>query len=189
MTGDLKKTITSIFMVPTLKIGRVKLMENGFINGYVSDVKKLPAYESAVYLLFQPKDLDKFRHFLEEEYERTKDIIDEYDYEGGYVVVVYKLNPKFKKDFNLVKEGLYSKTSDEFQAMFPKVVKVQKEGLRRDEISLQYRIFNKTEDLVRFWEDKLNVEFDEDQEIWHAFILENETLDIDKINQPCTTIK
>lgn len=186
---DVKKTITSIFMVPTLKIDRIKLMENGFINAYVSDVKKLPAYEGAAYLLFQPKDLDKFRDFLEGEYERTKDIIDEYDYEGGYVVVVYKLNPKFKKDFGLVKEGLYSRTSKEFQALFPKIVKIQKEGLRRDEISLQFRIFNKTEDLVKFWEDKLGVEFDEDQEIWHAFILEDETLDIDKINKPCTTTK
>lgn len=186
---DVKKTITSIFMVPTLKIDRFKLVESGFINGYVSDVKRLPAYESAVYLLFQPKDLDKFRDFLEDEYERTKDIIDEYDYEGGYVVVVYKLNPKFKKDFSLIREGLYSRTSKDFQALFPKIVKIQKDGLRRDEISLQYRIFNKTEDLIRFWEDKLGVEFDEDQEIWHAFILEDEVLDIDKINQPCTTTK
>lgn len=186
---DIKKTITSIFMVPTLKVDRIKLMENGFINGYVSDVKKLPAYEGAVYLLFQPKDLDKFRDFLEGEYERTKDIIDEYDYEGGYVVIVYKLNPKFKNDFNLIREGLYSKTSEQFQTLFPKVVKIQKDGLRRDEISLQYRVFNKTEDLVKFWEDNLDVEFDEDQEIWHGFVLEYETLDIDKINQPCTTIK
>ena len=186
---DVKKTITSIFIVPTLKIDRYALLENVFINGYVRDVKRLPAYEGAVYLLFQPKDLDKFREFLEEEYERTKDIIDEYDYEGGYVVVVYKLNPKFKKDFGLVKEGLYSKTSPEFQAMFPKIVKIQKGGLKRDEISLQYRVFNKTEDLVKFWEDKLGVEFDEDQEIWHGFIVEEETLNIDKINEECTTTK
>lgn len=178
-----KKTITSIFMVPTLKIDRTQLMENGFINGYVSDSKKQPDYENAVYLLFQPKDLDKFRHFLEEEYERTKDIIDEYDYEGGYVVVVYKLNSKFKKDFGLIREGMYSKTSTEFQGMFPKVVKILKEGFKRDEISLQYRIFNKTEDLIKFWEDKLNVEFGDNQEIWHAFILEDETLNLDKIKE------
>lgn len=189
MKGDLKKTITSIFMVPTLKIGRNKLMENGFINAYVSDVDRQPAYQGAVYLLFQPKDLDKFREFLEDEYERTKDIIDEYDYDGGYVVVVYKLDSKFKKDFSLIKEGRYSKTSKEFQALFPKIVKVQKEGLRRDEISLQYRIFNKTEDLIKFWEDKLGVEFAEDQEIWHAFIVENETLNINKIKESCTTTK
>lgn len=186
---DVKKTITSIFMVPTLKIDRVKLRENGFINGYVSDVKKEPAYKDAVYLVFKPTDLDKFRHFLEGEYERTKDIIDEYDYEGGYVVVVYKLNPKFKKDFTLVKEGKYSITSKDFQGLFPKVVRIDKAGIRKDEISLQFRVFNKTEDLIRYWEDRLGVEFDEDQEVWHAFILEEETLNIDKIKEPCTTMK
>jgi len=186
---DVKKTITSIFMVPIIKIDKITLRDLGFINGYVSDVRKLPAYKDAVYLLFQPKDLDKFRDFLESEYERTKDIIDEYDYEGGYVVVVYKLNPKLKKDFGLVREGLYSKTSKEFQALFPKIVKIPKGGLKRDEISLQFRIFNRTEDLIKFWEDKLGVEFDEDQEIWHGFVLENETLDIDKIKELCTTTK
>jgi hypothetical protein len=184
-----KKNITSIFMVPTLKVDRTSLMENGFINAYVEDSKRQPAYKDAVYLLFQPKDLDKFRQFLEDEYERTKNIIDEYDYEGGYVVVVYKLNPKFKSDFLLIKEGLYSQTSQEFQALFPKIVKIQKDGFKRDEISLQYRIFNKTADLVKYWEDKLGVEFDEDQEIWHGFVIEDEILDIDKINTTCTTTK
>jgi hypothetical protein len=176
-------------MVPTLKVDRTSLMENGFINAYVEDSKRQPAYKDAVYLLFQPKDLDKFRQFLEDEYERTKNIIDEYDYEGGYVVVVYKLNPKFKSDFLLIKEGLYSQTSQEFQALFPKIVKIQKDGFKRDEISLQYRIFNKTADLVKYWEDRLGVEFDEDQEIWHGFVLEDEILDIDKINTTCTTTK
>jgi hypothetical protein len=184
-----KKNITSIFMVPTLKVDRTSLMENGFINAYVEDSKRQPAYKDAVYLLFQPKDLDKFRQFLEDEYERTKNIIDEYDYEGGYVVVVYKLNPKFKSDFLLIKEGLYSQTSQEFQALFPKIVKIQKDGFKRDEISLQYRVFNKTADLVKYWEDKLGVEFDEDQEIWHGFVIEDEILDIDKINTTCTTTK
>ena len=186
---EIKKTITSIFIVPTLKIDRTMLIENNFINGYVGDVDKQPAYKDSVYLLFQPKDLSKFREFLDDEYERTKDIIDEYDYDGGYVVVVYKLNPRFKKDFLLIKEGLYSQTSEAFQSIFPKIVKIQKDGLRRDEISLQYRVFNKTADLVKFWEDKLGVEFDEDQEIWHGFVLEDEILDINKIKTTCTTTK
>ena len=37
-----------------------------------------------------------------DEYERTKDIIEDYDYEDGYVVVVYKLNMEFKEDFNTI---------------------------------------------------------------------------------------
>ena len=180
---DVKKTITSIFMVPTLKIPRGELQDNGFINGYIQDGNREMQYDGCIYLLFQPKNLDKFREFLDSEYERTKSIIDDYDYQDGYVVVVYQLDSKFKKDFMLIREGLYSRTSKDFQALFPKIIKIKKNGLQRDEISLQYRVFNKTEDLIKFWEDKLGVEFDDDQEVWHAFILEDEILNIEKLKQ------
>ena len=178
-----KHTITSIFIVPTLNIDRGKLLDNGFVNGYIKDNKRDIQYENAVYLLFKPEDLDKFRNFLDNEYERTKSIIDDYDYEDGYVVVVYEINPRLKGDVELVKQGKYSQTSPAFQGIFPKVVQIKRNGLRRDEISLQYRIFNKTEDLVKFWEDKLGVELPSDVEVWHGFFEENEILDLDKIKE------
>lgn len=180
---DVKKTITSVFIVPTLQIPRQILVDNGYINGYVKDSHREVQYEGCVYLLFRPKDLDKFREFLDSEYERTKFIVDDYDYEDGFVVVVYELDSKFSKDFKLIKQGKYSKTSKEYQALFPKLVKVKINGLHRDEISLQYRVFNKTEDLVKFWEEKLEVEFDDDQEVWHAFNEENEILNIEKLKE------
>jgi hypothetical protein len=105
------------------------------------------------------------------------------------VVVVYELNPRYARDFKLVKEGKYSQTSSVFQSLFPKLVKIKRNGMHKDEISLQYRVFNKTEDLVKFWEDKLGVEFDDNQEVWHGFDLEEETLDINKIKKPCITTK
>lgn len=178
-----KHTITSIFIVPTLSINRDKLTDNGFINGYIKDSKRDVQYENAVYLLFKPKDLDKFRHFLDSEYERTKSIIDDYDYEDGYVVVVYEINPRLKADIDLVKQGKYSKTSKKFQDIFPKVVKIKKNGLHRDEISLQYRVFNKTEDLVQFWQDKLGMELPEDIDVWYGFFEDFETLDLTKIKE------
>ena len=178
-----KHTITSIFIVPTLSINRDKLTDNGFINGYIKDSKRDVQYENAVYLLFKPKDLDKFRDFLDSEYERTKSIIDDYDYEDGYVVVVYEINPRLKADIDLVKQGKYSKTSKKFQDIFPKVVKIKKNGLHRDEISLQYRVFNKTEDLVQFWQDKLGMELPEDIDVWYGFFEDFETLDLDKIKE------
>ena len=89
---ELKKTITSIFMVPTLKIDRDKLKENGYLNGYMSDVRRDVQYKDAVYLLFQPSNLDRFREFLINESERTRQLIDDYDYEDGFVVVVYTLD-------------------------------------------------------------------------------------------------
>jgi hypothetical protein len=180
---EIKKTITSIFMVPTLGVPRGALVENGFINGYSKDDSKDVQYENSIYLLFKPKNLDKFREFLDSEYERTKAIVDDYDYEDGYVVVVYELDKKFSKDFDLVRKGKYSKTSKPFQALFPKVIKLVRNGLHKDEISLQYRVFNKTEDLVKFWEDKLDVEFDEDQEVWHGYIEEDEVLNIEKLKE------
>jgi hypothetical protein len=180
---ELKKTITSIFMVPTLKVPKDALKDNGFINGYVKDGSRDVQYENCIYLLFQPADLDKFREFLDSEYERTKDLIDDYDYEKGYVVVVYQLDSKFAKDFDLVKRGKYSKTSSTFQALFPKVIKIKKNGLHKDEISLQYRVFNRTEDLIKFWEEKLGVEFEDDQEVWHGFQEDNEILNIEKLKE------
>lgn len=173
---ELKKTITTMFIVPTLLIDRDKLRENGFINGYVKDGLKDVQYENAAYLLFKPDNQDRFKIFLDREYERTKDIVDDYDYEGGFVVLVYQLNPKYEKDFKLIKEGKYSKTSKQFQEIFPKIVKIVKNGLHKDEISLQYRIFNKTEDLRLYWEEKIGIKFEEDMEIWQGWIEEKEIL-------------
>lgn len=177
------KTITTIFMVPTLGIKREDLKDNGFINGYVKDSHRDVQYQDCIYLVFQPKSVDKFREFLDSEYERTKDLIDDYNYEGGYVVVVYRLNSDYEKDFKLVRHSKYSKTSKSFQALFPKVIKIKRDGLHKDEISLQYRVFNRTEDLIKFWEERLDVEFDDDQEIWHAFEEENEVLNINKMKK------
>jgi hypothetical protein len=188
---EIKKNITSIFMVPTLKVPKDALRSNGFINAYIRDDRRDDQYKESIYLLFKPKDLDKFREFLDSEYDRTKTIIEDYDYEDGFVVVVYQLNEKYKKDFELVKQGKYSKTSSDFQKVFPKIIKIVKNGLQRDELSLQYRIFNKAEALVEFWEEKLGIDFKtavgDDFEVWSGWEEENEILELDKIKEVCAT--
>jgi len=168
-------------MVPTLQIPRKKLRENEFINGYINDVNHNISYNDSVYLLFKPSNIRKFKRFLDNEYERTTSIIEDYDYEDGYIVVVYKLNPHLKKDFNLVRQGKYSKTSEKFQKLFPIVVKIMKGGLHRDELSLQCRIFKKTQDLIDFWEKEFDMSFEEDQEVWRGWVEEKEVLDIKNI--------
>lgn len=180
---ELKKTSTSIFIVPTLKIDRNKLRDNNFINAYIRDIKKEVQYEDAAYLLFKPEDFDNFKDFVDEEYDRTPHIIDDYDYDGGFVVLVYTLNPKYMEDFELVKKGKYSKTSKEFQELFPKVVKVIKNGFQKEESSLQHRIFTKSEDLKEYWEDRIVVDFTNDMEVWEGFDEINETLDIEKVKK------
>ena len=190
---EIKKNITSIFIVPTLKVPKDALKGNGFINGYIKDLRKEDQYEDSIYLLFRPTDLDKFREFLDYEYERTKTVIEDYDYEDGYVVVVYQLDNKYKKDYDLVRQGKYSKTSANFQKIFPKIVKITRGGLHKDEISLQYRIFNKAEDLVNFWEEKLGIDLQEvmgnNFEVWDGWDESKEILEIDKIIEQCVTEK
>jgi hypothetical protein len=170
-------------MVKPLGIGIEKLDKVGFVNGFMRDVNHDCIYQDCVYLLFKPTDMDLFRDFIDSEYERTSNIVEDYDYEGGYVVMVYKLDPKFKEDYQLVRQGLYSKTSKDFQNLFPKVVKIMKNGKHRDEISLQYRIFNRTQDLINFWEDKLAIKFSSNQEVWEGFHEERETLNINNIKE------
>jgi hypothetical protein len=67
------------------------------------------------------------------------------------------------------------------------VIKITKGGYHRDEISLQYRVFNRTQDLIDFWEDKLGVEFDAEQEVWEGFEEEKETLNLNNIKELCLT--
>ena len=188
---EIKKNITSIFMVPTLKVPKDALRANGFINGYIKDDRREDQYKESIYLLFKPENLDKFREFLDSEYDRTKTIIEDYDYEDGFVVVVYQLNERYKKDYELIRQGKYSKTSADFQKMFPKIIKIVKNGLHRDELSLQYRIFNKAEDLVDFWEEKLGIDLKltlgTDFEVWEGFSESKEILELDKIKELCVT--
>lgn len=181
--AELKKTICSIFLVPTLGISREALHANDFLNGYESDSSRDEQHENCCYLLFRPKNLDRFREFLDSEYERTSNLVEDYDHKNNFVVVVYKLEPKFKADFDLIRESKYSKTSPEFQALFPKVVTIKLNGLSREEISLQVRIFKKTEDLRKFWEDKFQVDLMEHVEYWEGYHKKNETLTEKKLNE------
>ena len=176
-------------MVPTLKVPKDALRGNGFINAYVRDNRRDDVYKESIYLLFKPTEIDKFREFLDGEYERTKAVIEDYDYEDGYVVVVYQLDNKYNKDYELIKQGKYSKTSENFQKMFPKVVKITRNGLHKDEISLQYRIFNKAEDLISFWEEKLGIQWQDHYEVWNGWDESKEILELDKIKELCATEK
>lgn len=173
-------TITSLFFVPTLKIDGKDLKENNFINAFIKDIKR-EAQEDSVFLLFKPDNLQIFDYFVECEYGRINSPLQEdYDYSGGYSVLIYSLDPNYQEDFQLIKQGKYSHTSEDFQNLFPMVKKItNQQGLHRDELSLQTRIFKKTEDLKQYWEDKLGMEFKEYMEVWSGFDEEKETLNID----------
>lgn len=172
-------------MVPTLYIPKGALRSLGFINAFQQDMDTDLEYGKGkvIYLLFKPDDMDFFRDFLDDEYNRTDNIIEDYDHSDGYVVLVYKLNQKFKTDFNIVKQGKYSKTSFHFQKLFPKIIKIKKNGLHRDEVSLQFRVFNRTPDLIEFWEKKVGIKWTDDMEVWDGWDESKEILNIMEIKK------
>lgn len=185
--AEIKKTISSIFFVHPLKIGKEALLTNGFINAYISDIKREVQYENCIYLLFKPKNIDKFKDFLDNEYIRTTNIVEDYDYDGGFIVVVYELNKDFvelySKDIQLIKQGKYSKTSRDFQSLYPRTATYYEGKKLIEEDSLQYRIFNQTPDLVKHWEERISYRFTPTMEVWSGWFDEKETLDIEKIKE------
>lgn len=179
----LEKTITSIFIVPTLKLGKYGIKERGFINGFLYNELLDVKYEEDkfVYVLFKPEDLDSFQEFLDEQYTKSTNIVEDFDHDGGFVIVVYKLREDLKDDFELIKKGKYSKTSEKFKNMFPKKITINKGGLKKEEYSLQYRIFNKSQELLDYWEDVLGTNLNDDSELWEGFCKNRETLNIKNI--------
>lgn len=181
-----KKTITSIFIMPTLNINRKDLHDNNFLNAYIGDINKEEYHqEDVVFLLFNPENLNIFRNFLNFQYETHKDIIDDYDYSKGFIVLVYSLDKSLKEDFNLIKQGKYSEVSDEFKKIFPKNnINYAKANNPKQE-SLQHLIFNKNLKLLNFWEKELDTELISkfNLEIWRDFDTRLEVLDIEKIIQ------
>ncbi|WP_439504901.1 hypothetical protein [Sediminibacterium sp.] len=182
----IKKTNTSIFLVPTLKIPKNTLKENGFINAFIKDETIDIAFEGSIFLLFRPEYPSRFRNFLNMEYNRTTSIIAEFDKKLGLVVLVYKLNPLFESDYSLIKKGEYSKTSKDFQKIFSNSIEIKVDGITRKELSLQYRVFNKTPDLIEYWK-KNNIGYHSDMEIWHPFDEKKESLTNATLNEAALT--
>ena len=58
---NVKKTITAIFMLPTLKIDRKKLSDNYCLNAFIKDENQEIPYKDAIYVLFKPTNLDLFK--------------------------------------------------------------------------------------------------------------------------------
>ena len=163
-------------MVPTLKVPIGLLKEHNFIDAYTIDSNQEHPYENAAYLLFKPKNLESFNSFLQNEYERTEKLIDDYDYENGHVVLVYLLDLIFFHDFELVKKGQYSKTSKDFQKLFPKNLNIIINSEIEEEESLQHAIFRKSETLRNIIEKKIGETLPDDIEVWEMFDINKETL-------------
>lgn len=175
-------TATTMFLVPGLgfNIDTIRY-RYGFINAYLADVD-YDMYENAVYLLFKPKDMHTFQTFLERS--EGPRIIDDYDYEGGYVVVVYEFPSEFRQEFKMFMKGKYSQFREKYRVLLPQVdSKIDKEGNPFTEYSLQFMVCHKAKALKDYWEKKLEIELDEEDEYWSVPDIKRETLNIEKIKK------
>ena len=173
-------TSINIFVTPLLGLERKKLRENGFVNAYIQDEGGVQ-YDRGIYLLFKPKNPDKFEEFLGEERARKAKIIEEYDVKEGFVMVVYQYDKEWEKDIELIKEGKFSKTSSEFQSALPKTTKLHKMGGVVEVLTVQHSIFKKVQDYADYWDDLYGLKLDyKEDEFWHHY-KDREIFNIEKI--------
>lgn len=177
-------TTTTMFLVPGLGLSLEEIrFRYGFINAYLKDEDREP-YERGVYLLFKPANIIDFEHFLEREKKRTAQLIEDYDYRGGYVVLIYVFPEEYLHEWKLFLKGRYSKFRAKYLVLLPEIdSKVDSEGIPFTETSLQYMICYKAPALKQYLEKKLGEELEEDAEYWSKPSMKKETLNINKILQ------
>lgn len=174
-----KKNCSTIFLLPGIGFNRQELLPLGFISAFVDDLDCDIHYEDSVYLLFKPEKVSEFKRFVEDEHKRSVLLIGEYDYEGGYTVLVYKFNEKYMEEYKLFLQGKYSKFSQEYVGLFASDIWVQDEdGLDMLKKSLQYHIFTRSDAIRKYWEKKIGEKLPEDMELWSAPDMNKEILDI-----------
>lgn len=171
-----KSNVSCVFMLPLLKIGKAKLNLLGFKDTYLFNGEESVVYEDCIHLLFEPPSLSKFNNFLADERHKKAPIVEENDYEGGLVLVTYRLPPRFKSDYELIWEGKYSETSAEYQQVFPKTVQLTTaSGILVTEMSGQHMVFSRYQPMKRKLEEELGVELPDNQELWTKPTIERET--------------
>src|SRR6267378_4800052 len=185
--GDIqKKTCTTIFLLPGIGLKRQNLLKHGFISAYLDDKDHEVHYENAVYLLYKPSQVQEFQKFLTSEYKRTPLLVEDYDYPGGYIVTVYKFPAEFMEEYELFLRGKYSKFRKKYIELFPMKVEMLNPAnhMYTEKLSLQYHIFERTDALRKYWEDRLGYrsgELPENLEYWSIPEKEKETLDINAL--------
>lgn len=178
-------TCSTLFLLPAIGLQRKDILKYGFMDAYLDDVNHEPHYEASVYLLFRPENMDGFQVFLDKEYRRTKLLIEDYDYAGGYVVTVYRIPEEYLREYDLFLKGKYSKFRKKYMQLFARTAEVTTDdGKVVTESSLAYHIFDRTPSMREYWEEKLGAQLDEDAEMWSKpDVEEGEKLNIYKIGK------
>lgn len=183
-----KLNISTLFLLQPLGLGRVMLEGQGFINAFLKDENyENPDNLDLVFLLFRPKNREKFKYFIDLEKGRTPLFIDEYDYEGGFVVLVYEFPSVLHDDFVLVKKGNYSSVSAAYRKTITQKTnqKVQADNAQgwKYADSMQWMVIHKDPDWRLVLEEDLGIALAPDDELWSKPDLAKETLTNQKLKE------
>lgn len=179
------------FLLPCFGIPHKKYRELGLINCYLSDNNREPVNETDIfiYFLFKPTGNQNYllNKMIDDFEKKDKDhivLIEDYDYEGGYIVLVFKFPERFRKDYQLFIEGSYSQFSTEFKDTFPEEKEIGQDefGVIKGK-SLQWMVVHKDIKLKKYQEKKYGICLDDSPEIYHKIIMKNEILSIDEIKK------
>ena len=183
--GMEKMTNSTVFLLRGIRQVIGELEEVGFLNAYIDDVHHEPHYKKAVYLLFKPESMDYFRAYLMKEQDRHSMILEDYDYEGGYVVIVFGFPEEFHQEYDNFIDGKFSLFRTRYAKLFPMEVLGRTKGLGSivKNKSIYHHVFNRSAELKEHWETEIGVELDEEMEYWSRPDIDKETLDINKIRQ------
>lgn len=144
----------------------------GFKNAYIAEESHINTLSHPVYLVFEPQNMWEFKNLLDREYEKGY-LIEDYNLDK-YTILLYNFPEEYHRDYSLVRRGKYSKTSDNFKALFP-------DKVANKYPSLPYMILTKDELLKRIWYENLEIELGEEDEYWRAFEIERETFKIENL--------
>ncbi|SEW21740.1 hypothetical protein SAMN05428988_3244 [Chitinophaga sp. YR573] len=176
-----KSTNTTLFLVPGLSINVEDVKSKyGFINGFLKETGKDAPCKYPVYLLFMPPEFESFQEFVDKEYKDNTGILADYDYAGGFVVLVYKFPTSFERVYRRFIKGEYSKFSPEYVPLLPAYEK-SPDGSNVVNMSLQLMVIFKVPAFIATMEEIVDDVLAD--ECWSIPDIKRETLNIESIRK------
>lgn len=152
----------------------------GLINSYLKDKAREDLNGDMLFVLFKPTDFDYFEMFLEEQSEKNLSFVEDYDYTGGYIVIVYKIPEILKPDFELFKKGQYSRFSSLIKECYDKQVV----AFLQPHPTFQWGVFEKAKWLKKELEEFLETQIERGSELWNLPDIEGkEVLTLEKLEE------
>lgn len=172
-----KITKTSLFLLPGLELDERELVSIGLLNTFIGDSHDTVSTEEyPIYLLFKIPS-DKQTRFEEFALKIEKKIIDEYDTEDRYTVLVLSYPEKWRGEYRHFLNSKYSRFSPEYKKLVKKEVQpLEKFYSRRVTMSSAYAVLNRLTALIKLREEEFGVEFTDDMELAPLIKLEEETI-------------